>query len=112
MRDAKVGELHAVAPIAEQNVVGFDIPVQDAACVGVRQSVEQLQQHLAQSQPRHDAAMWPQAAARRQLHRQPRTARRQVPLGVVSASSGDLAVVQNHQDMRVVQACDGAHLSS
>ena len=108
--DAEVGELDGAGRGAQEHVPRLDVAVDDAAGVGVGERVEQAEEHGAEPGPGEAGGHVVQGAVRHQLHhevRRPRDDRAEAPR---DRRSGDLALVEDHHDARVIERRRRAHL--
>ncbi|MEZ4239047.1 MAG: hypothetical protein R3F59_23415 [Myxococcota bacterium] len=99
------------APLGrQQHVRRLEVAVDDAAGVGVGQRVEHHAEQVAQVGPHEAAAVLPEGAARQQVHHEVRGAGLEGAARGVGGVVGDLAQVVDADDVRVVEARDGAGL--
>jgi len=103
----EVGELQArrtFAIVADEDVVGLQVAVDDAPGMGVSQGIEEVQQHLPQSAPGDAAGQVAPQGAVGQLHGEGGAARRQQSPRDLLGVAAHLAVIEDEDDTGVVQA--------
>ena len=111
--EAEVRELQPRSGVIwtrDEHVARLQIPVDDAAGVGVGQRVQQIQERALEIRPRPDEVAGRHAAAAGQLHHEVGAARQHAPAAEPLGLQRDLAVVEDQHDAWVIEASDGAHL--
>jgi hypothetical protein len=111
--EAEVGELQSGAQIrlaGQEHVRRLEVAMHHAARVRVRQCVEQTQQDAPQLVPARQGRALRQRPAGRPLHDQVRAPRLQPAVRLLRRRRRDLAVVEDHHDVRMVEPGDRADL--
>ncbi len=96
----------------EQHVAWLDVAVQHAASMGVREGTQQSPQGEGYLAPAELALGLGERASEGPLHHEVRAAGQDLPAGGSGGGLIHLAVVEDPNDVRVIQACDGPYLAA